>query len=230
MKPLFIVGTDTGVGKTAVAGCWARFLTQKGLRVITQKWVETGSGSKISQDIEFHLKMMGKDRDDLGDYRDLVAPYVFGFPASPHLASRLENKMVRREKIISGFRVLSSSFDHVVVEASGGVLVPFDKKHCLIDIAKSLNMAVLLVVHNRLGAINHALLSLEALKARKMKVAGMVFNNLEPCDDKILKDNPVIVEKISKVKVLGVLPKTKTHEELYARFQPVAQKIFRALR
>ncbi len=230
MKPLFIAGTDTGIGKTAVTGCWARFLTQKGLRVVTQKWVETGTRTDFSKDVEFHLKMMGKDRDDLGDYRNLVSPYVFSFPASPHLASSLENKSICRKKIISGFKALKSCFDHVAVEGAGGVLVPLDKKHFLIDIAKSLNLPVLLVAENRLGAINHVLLSLEALKARKMKVIGVIFNNVKDCDEKILEDNPKIVKKMSGVNVLGVLPYAKSPEVLYDRFLKTAEKIFKALK
>ena len=60
MKNIFVTGTDTGVGKTVITGLWARFLTQKGFNVATQKWVETGSKEGFSHDVDFHLKMMGQ--------------------------------------------------------------------------------------------------------------------------------------------------------------------------
>lgn len=230
MRAVFVAGTDTGVGKTVVAGCLARYLSQKGLRVITQKWVETGSSQGLSQDVDFHLKMMGKDRDDIRDYQYAVAPYVFSLASSPHLASRLEHKSIRCKRIKKSFGALSSSFDFVVVEGAGGVLVPIDSKHLLIDIVKDLDLPVLLVAENRLGGINQALLALEALSSRKIKVLGIVFNNLKSCDAKILEDNPRIIKSLTGSRIFGVLPKAKAHEELYKCFVPIAEKIYKSLR
>ncbi|HAJ56721.1 MAG TPA: dethiobiotin synthase [Candidatus Omnitrophica bacterium] len=225
MKAIFVAGTDTGVGKTVVTGCLARFFSQKGLRVITQKWVQTGAKKDISEDIDFHLKMMGKDRDDIRDYKNTVMPYVFNLSASPHLASRLERKNISSKKIKKSFGALSSCFDAVIVEGAGGVLVPIDSRHFLIDIAKDLKLPVLLVAENRLGAINQALLSIEALRARGMDVLGVIFNDLKKYDARILKDNPRIIKKLSGVRVFGTLPRGKSGEEIYRSFVPIAQKI-----
>ncbi|HQP91179.1 MAG TPA: dethiobiotin synthase [Candidatus Omnitrophota bacterium] len=229
MKNIFVTGTDTGVGKTVITGLWARFLTQKGFNVATQKWVETGSKEGFSHDVDFHLKMMGKDRSASKDYESLSAPYVFSFPASPHLASRLENRRIDINKIISAYKTLSSSFDHVVVEGAGGVLVPFNGKDLLIDLAKKLDLSVLLVVENKLGAINHALLSLEALKKRKIDVIGVIYNNINGCESKISKDNPGIVKKLSGERILGVMPRCKTDSALNKNFSKIAKKIYEQL-
>ena len=173
--------------------------------------------------------MMGKDRYDLKSYRELVAPYVFSFPASPHLSSRLENKKIDSSKIVSSFKALDSSFDHVVVEGAGGVLVPINDREFLIDLAKKLGLGVLLVAENKLGGINHTLLSIEALKVRKIHILGVIFNNISDCDKRILEDNPKIVEKLSKVKVFGSLPKTKNNEDFYKNFAKIADKIYERL-
>ena len=101
---------------------------------------------------------------------------------------------------------MEKKFDCVVVEGIGGALVPYNSKNLVIDIAKELNLPVLLVAGNKLGAINHILLTLEALESRKLEILGIIFNNLEEQDRTILRDNPRIVEKLSKVKVLGIFP------------------------
>lgn len=230
MKALFVAGTDTGVGKTVVAGCLARFFAGKGIRVITQKWVQTGAEKNLPQDVDFHLKMIGRCWDDLKDRRDIMAPYVFRFPASPHLASRLERKTICVNKIKKSFTALTSCFDMVIVEGAGGVLVPIDSKHFIIDIAKDLELAVLLVAENRLGAINQTLLSIEALKSRGMDVLGVVFNDLKKCDPRILSDNPRIIKKLSGVKIFGAMPRRRAGEEIYKSFVPIAERIYRCLR
>ena len=90
-RSVFITGSDTGVGKTVVAGLLARYLQEKGRAIVTQKWVETGVRN-VSADINVHLKFMGKRRKDICAYNDLISPYVFKYPASPHLAARIEKK------------------------------------------------------------------------------------------------------------------------------------------
>ncbi len=230
MKKLLVAGTDTGVGKTVVTGCLANFLLKKGASVITQKWVETGSSEGSSQDIDSHLKMMGKDRKDFSRYRSLMAPYVFSFPASPHLASRLEAKSISCKKIKKAFLELSRSFDFVIAEAAGGVLVPLDSRHLLIDIAKDLSLPVLLVAENRLGSINHTLLSVEALRSRGMEILGIVFNNIKNCDKKILEDNVRIIRRLSGVSILGVLRKASSQKRLCAEFVPIAKNITSKMR
>ncbi|MEK7849850.1 MAG: dethiobiotin synthase [Candidatus Omnitrophota bacterium] len=229
MRSIFVAGTDTGVGKTVVAGCLAKYWAGMGLKTITQKWAQTGVRANHSCDIDFHLKMMGKSRADIRDYRHAVMPYAFAFPASAHLASRVEHKTIKASRIKSSFRALASSFDRVIVEGTGGLLVPYDQKHFLIDIAQDLKLPVLLVAENKLGVINHTLLSLEALRQRKMRVVGVVFNNLVKCDARILQDNPRVIKVFSGARVLGVMPKARTQDELYRNFVPIAKKICEGL-
>ncbi|MDD5477458.1 MAG: dethiobiotin synthase [Candidatus Omnitrophica bacterium] len=223
MKGIFVTGTDTGSGKSTVTGLLAKYLREKGDKVITQKWVQTGS--RFSTDINLHLKIMGVSKNEITEYLDYVCPYVFKLPASPHLAAKAENKKIKIAKIKQSFKSLSLKFDLVIVEGIGGALVPVDEKRLVIDIANELGLPVLVVAQNKLGAINHILMTIEVLKQRKMKILGIVFNNCPGQDKLILQDNPEIVRKITKQKILGVLPQEKRLDLLYKKFLPIAARI-----
>ncbi|MFH0731557.1 MAG: dethiobiotin synthase [Candidatus Omnitrophota bacterium] len=187
MKAIFVTGTGTGVGKTTVCRLLERFLKTNGYRTITQKWICTGSKTLP----------INKDKQ----------PYTFKFPASPHLAARLERKCVSKKIIKQSFRNLQRQFDFVIVEGIGGALVPFNNKQLVIDIAKELKLPVLVVIDNKLGAINHALLTIEALRRRKMNIIGLIFNNRRKSQNKIiLNDNVDIIKRLTGKRVLGVLP------------------------
>jgi len=211
MRAIFVTGTDTSVGKTVVSDSLRRYLKDRGYRVVKQKWIETGRHS-VLRHTDFHL----------------TNPYIFKFPSSPHLAARLENKKISADKIKKSFRALSKRFDFVIVEGIGGALVPISQKALVIDIAKELNLPVLIVVGNKLGAINHTLLTVEAIRKRNMKIAGMIFNNRFKGGNKlILKDNVKIIEKLTGVKALGVLPCSRNKKQLYKAFIPIGKKIIK---
>ena len=115
----------------------------------------------------------------------------------------------------------------MIVEGIGGALVPVNEKRLVIDIAKDLSMPVLVVAQNKLGAINHILMTIEVLKHRKMKILGILFNNCHGQNKLILRDNPDIVKKITGQNILGVLPWNKRFDLLYKKFLPIAKKIIR---
>jgi dethiobiotin synthetase len=230
-KGIFITGTDTGVGKTIVTGLLARYLLDQGYRVITQKWIQTGSeDGKLSSEIRQHLKLMGQPQSYIQDYLGQACPYRFRFPASAHLASRMEHQSIREDKIAASFRILSRKFDFVLVEGTGGALVPWNNKKLIIDIARKLRLGVVVVAQNKLGAINHSLLNIESLRKREMKLLGVVFNNTRNTDRVILKDNPRIVRELSGERILGVLPWVKNNDSLlYKAFFPIGRQILEKL-
>lgn len=226
MNAVFVTGTDTEVGKTLITAFLARYLLEKGYNVITQKWIQTGC-TDLSSDIKLHLKIMGKQKCDIKDYIDLVCPYRFRLAAGAHLASKLENKRININKIIESFKLLSQQFDFVIVEGLGGVLVPFNKKYLVVDIARTLDLPVLVVAENKLGAINHTLLTLEALNTRKMKIWGIVFNNSKHENKYVLEDNPQIVKALTREKILGVLPWINDYNKLYERFVSIGDRLLK---
>lgn len=229
MKALFVTGTDTGVGKTVLSGLLGRYLLNKGYRVITQKWIQTG-GNKFPVDIATHLRFMKTNIKELRRYRHFVSVYSFKFAASPHLASRLERKTINVNRIKRSFRFLAERFDFVIVEGIGGLLVPIKKTKLVIDIVKELRLPVVVVVNNKLGAINHTLLTIEALRRRKMNIIGIIFNTKERNVDKAIRlDNPQIIKAFTGETILGILPHAMNEEALYKKFIPIGDGIVAVL-
>lgn len=198
----FIAGTDTGVGKTLVAGLVARELANEGLNVVTQKWVQTGC-TGMSEDVLEHLAIMGQS---LGDYEGFVqdmSPYVFPMAASPHLASKKHSMLVDTDKIIYAYKRLNKKYDAVVVEGAGGVMVPINEDLLMIDLVRMLDIPVILVAANKLGAINHTILSIETIRDKGLELVGVVFNQVDKNEDEtILNDNPRIIQKFTGVSIL----------------------------
>ena len=229
MKAMFITGTDTGVGKTIVTGCLTRYLSEKGHNVITQKWIQTGCNAFSHSDIATHLKIMGRKAAAIKKELPYVLPHMFKHASSPHLASKIEGRRISAGKIVKSFNFLSRHFDFGIVEGVGGAMVPFTDKRLVIDIVKELNVPVIIVAGNKLGAINHTLLTIEALRARKVKILGLVFNNMGKGDKLILEDNPRIIKALSGQIIFGTLPWEPSYKKLYKRFTPIGERIFKRL-
>ena len=230
-KSIFITGTDTGVGKTIISGLLARFLWEKDAKVITQKWIQTGS-SAFSEDIATHLELMKMDKKEIEQHVPDIAPYVLKFPASPHLAAEIENISIDTEKIKNSFYKLKGEFDFVLVEGSGGLNVPVNDKTLIVDIVEEVSLPVIVVVPNRLGAINQTLLTVDALKQKGIPIVGIIFNRLSSYsgDEVVLADNRRIIEKISAVEVLGELTYSEDMDALYEAFKPIASKVMEKIK
>ncbi len=231
MNGLFITATDTEVGKTVICGLLARYLIDRGYNVITQKWIQTGSVD-FPEDVASHLEFMGKSKDDIETYLPHMVPYIFRLPASPHLAAESEKANIDAAKIKDSYHALSNNFDFVIVEGIGGVLVPFNRSRLIIDIAAELALPVIIVVPNKLGAINHTLLTVEAVKARGMKILGIVFNSqgMEKEDPNVLQDNPKIIEDLTGQKIFGIQPRLDDRQMLQRVFIPIGDSIFTELK
>lgn len=230
MNGVFVTATDTEVGKTVICGLLARYLLDKGYNVITQKWIQTGSVD-FPEDVAAHLGFMGKSKEDIEVYLADIACYVFRLAASPHLAAEAENVSIDAEKIKDSFRKLSKEFDFVIAEGIGGALVPFNRKELVIDMAAQLDLPVIIVVPNQLGAINHTLLTVEAVKARGMRILGLVFNSqgMEKEDPGVLQDNPKIIEDLTGQKIFGIQPRLDDMDMLQKVFAPIGQSILAEL-
>ncbi|MFT5171107.1 MAG: dethiobiotin synthetase [Candidatus Marinamargulisbacteria bacterium] len=227
---IFVAGTDTDVGKTLITGLLADFMSRQGRRVITQKWVQTGS-TGFSNDVEKHLVIMGKHRSEFASFEKAVCPYHFRLPASPHLAAKQEGKKIDSQRILMAYSALAKHYEMVIAEGSGGVLVPFSENETCADVLALANCPVLLVVGNKLGCINHALLSIEALQNRGISILGTVFSqNNEDEDPQIMVDNTKIVSHLSGIKFLGSLGYSESLKDLKSHFEPIGEKVRDALR
>ncbi|MCF7975407.1 MAG: dethiobiotin synthase [Phycisphaerae bacterium] len=223
-KGIFITGTDTAVGKTLVTGLLAQYLLGQTWSVITQKWVQSGC-SGFPEDIDTHLHWMGRTREGIANYQEAVCPYVFALPASAHLAAEAEGRTIDLAVIKQAYEQLAARFEWVLVEGMGGALVPYSRKALLLDLADDLDLPVLIVVKNKLGAINHTLLTIEAIQGRGLTVLGVVFNGPEHEPDAVSEDNPKIIQELTDVPVLGTLPWTQDEAGLTQAFESIGRAI-----
>lgn len=226
-RSLFITGTNTGVGKTVVCGCLARFLSHKGINVGVQKWVSTGN-KHIPEDIEYCLRWLKKtevERDD----PSLLSPYTFDFPSSPHLAAALEGEEISRDKIRQSYHILLQKHDLLLVEGVGGVMVPLTRDYLLIDLVAELALPVVIVTHSSLGTINHTLLTIEALRHRNINILGIVFNFAGEDNKIIEEDNIAIISHIGGIQSFGSLPKVDSKEALIEAFEPIGENVLGAI-
>jgi dethiobiotin synthetase len=173
----FVSGIDTDAGKSYAVGYLARRWNEQGIRTITQKLVQTGNNG-YSEDIVLHRKLMGTGYTK-EDEEMLTMPEIYSYPASPHLASRLDNRPVDFGKIERASRILSERYDAVLLEGAGGLMAPLTDDCLTIDYIREKGYPLILVTSGKLGSINHTLLSLEAIVRRGL-ILYMVAYNLFP--------------------------------------------------
>lgn len=198
MKAVFVTGTDTGVGKTFVAAGLAAALRRRGVDVGVMKPVATGR----SGDARALIRASGS-RDSL----KLINPVHLKAPLSPHLAAKLESKRVDVRVIERAFKALLTRHEGVIVEGAGGLLVPIRDGFTFADLAKRLRLPLLIVARDTLGTINHTSLTVEAARARGLKVLGVVVNRTKSGrPDLAERLNPAAIAEATGVPVLAVLP------------------------
>lgn len=178
-KIYFVSGIDTDAGKTYCTAWLAKQLNGKGIRTITQKFIQTGNSGR-SEDIELHRSIMGCGM--LPEDRDFTtAPEIFSYPASPLLASKIDKRPVDFEKINNATKRLADKYDVVLVEGAGGLMVPLTENMLTIDFIARSGYPLVFVTSGRLGSVNHTLLGLEAVAARNINLY-MVMYNLYPAN------------------------------------------------
>lgn len=202
----FVIGTDTGVGKTLVSCALVRLLRGRGIEAVGMKPVASGAWR------DEHCMMRNEDADALAAVsagvhpQSLTSPYLFEAPLAPHIAARLEGRTIDRARIVDAFRQLRVLAEHVVVEGVGGFMVPLGEDFTTADIAQEFAAPLILVVGLKLGCINHALLTAEAARARGLRLAGWVANCLP---DGMLEQDATIATLAGRLDapLLGVLPR-----------------------
>lgn len=175
---LFITGTDTGVGKTLIACALLRTYAARGLRAIGMKPVAAGAtrmnGVLINEDVEQLIAAA-----NVSAPREWVNPYCFEPPIAPHIAASEEKKLIKIKSLQNIALRLLMLGEVLVVEGAGGFCVPLNDDETSADLACALNFPVVLVVGMRLGCLNHALLTAEAIRARGLTLAGWVANHID---------------------------------------------------
>jgi dethiobiotin synthetase len=176
-RGLFVTGTDTGAGKTLVACALLRAFARGGLRAVGMKPVAAGAvwqdGVLLNDDVAALARAGNVEAP-----RALTNPYCFAPPIAPHIAARLAGVEIELARIAEAFDALSARADCVIVEGAGGFVVPLGPELDSSGLARALGMPVVLVVGMRLGCLNHALLTREAIDRAGLPLAGWVANHI----------------------------------------------------
>jgi dethiobiotin synthetase len=227
-KGFVITGTDTDVGKTVTTAALCLWLKSRGVSVAPMKPVQTGAtfrdGRWNAPDLDFTLAMLGLSPTPAD--RACMQPFCYRTACSPHLAVGSGETPPSVAKMTEAAAALSSRFPAIAVEGAGGLMVPLNQDELMIDLFAALKLPVVLVGRVGLGAINHVLLSLEALRRRAIPVAGVVLNETRPQgeDDAFIRaDNPRSIAHFGGVPCLGTLPFTPDPDP--ARLTAAAERL-----
>ena len=206
-KAFFVAGTDTEIGKTLVSSALVHSFAQQGLIAVGMKPVAAGAllddGVWVNEDV---MSLKASSNLAASSERDqLINPYLFKLPAAPHIAAEQEGRQIALSVIVDCYQQLASQVEAIIVEGVGGFNVPFNATEDSAQMAQRLNLPVILVVGMRLGCINHALLTAEAIAARGLSLAGWVANSAQH-EMAYLQENLRALQERIKAPLLGCIP------------------------
>ncbi len=198
-----ISGTDTGVGKTTVGCGLAAGLRELGVRVGVMKPVETGCESRGSELVALDaiaLRAAANSSDPI----ELICPYRYATPLAPAAAAEIENRVAPdMAQIRRGYEQLAASKDLMLVEGAGGLAVPIAWGENYADLARALDLDLILVVNNRLGCLNGAVLSLDYATRRGVRIAGYILNDAAGENSPAARTNAASMRRLTAIPCLG---------------------------
>lgn len=204
-KGIFITGTDTGVGKTFVAATLAAYLRDAGYRVGVMKPAETGcedSDGKLTPADALRLK----DASGCTEVIEKICPYQFAEPLAPSVAAERAGVKIDIDHLLAVYDDISSSHDVTLVEGAGGLLVPLLPSYTYADLARVFKLPILVVAANKLGIINHLLLTLEHAGCKSLRTLGYVLNRISNETSLAADTNREVLSNLSGVPCLGEFP------------------------
>ncbi len=193
---LFITGTDTGVGKTYATVLLVKALRKAGYDTAAMKPICSGERCDAEQLFEACAGTV-----PLND----INPIWYRTPAAPYTAAMVENRPVDLALLRDGFAKLRQRHRSLIVEGVGGWMVPLAADFFVADLAAEFALPIAVVVHNRLGALNHALLTVRDIQARGLPFAGIIFNETQRTDDVAGATNQAMLEELLSMKPLFVI-------------------------
>lgn len=208
---LFVTGTDTGVGKTIVALALIDGLKEAGLRVAGMKPIATGC-VRTAEGLKNEDGLALLERSSVPLAYASVNPYAFEPPVAPHLAATTVDTEISLGAVNDVYRQLLQQVDCVVVEGIGGWRVPLNHQAFVSTLVRYLGLPALLVVGVRLGCINHALLTVEAIERDEVKMLGWVANQVD-VDYRYVEATVTSLERFIEAPLLGMIPYLRPGEE-----------------
>src|SRR3989339_633609 len=195
MPGIFITGTDTGCGKTVFCAALVKHFRSEGIDCGYMKPISCGS--KDDNDAVY-LKKLLKLKDPLA----LINPISLPYPLAPYAAAKKAGKKIELEKIFRSYSQLTVHYSLIIIEGVGGALVPITKDYLVADLIKDLKTPAIIVAKAGLGTINHTLLTIEALKKRKIEILGIIMNGYTG-KDLSEQTNAEVIKEISNIPILA---------------------------
>jgi dethiobiotin synthetase len=205
LRGLFVTGTDTGVGKTAVSIALLCLARRARLPLLPFKPVETGCEGHPPSDATRLLEASGRTDIPLS----AVCPYTFDAPVAPAAAAGAVGRPVRLARLVAAAQALASQGDALVVEGAGGLLSPYGSSFTAADLAEALQLPVLLVARNGLGTINHTALCLAEIRRRQLPFAGFVLVDTTAAATPDRATNAALITSLTGARPLATLPYVK---------------------
>jgi dethiobiotin synthetase len=205
---IFITGTDTGVGKTFFACSLAALLKESGYKVGVMKPAETGcdqgNGRLMPQDAAALKEASGCELP-----LETICPYQLREPLAPTVAAEREGVRIDIDRLMHVYDDISTAYDITIVEGAGGILVPVLPSYTYADLARVLKLPLIVVAANKLGMINHLLLTLEHASCKGLNVLGYVLNQIESHPSLAAETNRETLASLTGVPCIGELPYSK---------------------
>ncbi|MBU4259890.1 MAG: dethiobiotin synthase [Proteobacteria bacterium] len=227
---IFVVGTDTGVGKTVLSLLLMQFFYAKGYAPFYIKPIQTGCSDPHDKDsdarfIYKHVKQLTKK-----DPADSIV-YCFREPKAPYFASRNEGEHIDVTLIKDTLDKKSRIYSPVIMEAAGGLLVPVNENTLIIDLVKITDATPIIAARAGLGTVNHTLLTIEALHKRNIQPVGIVFIDAgeKPIPQDMISENIEAVESYSGIKVAGIIGKIDNFMCPLKKYYQPFEKIFKKM-
>jgi dethiobiotin synthetase len=199
---LFITGTDTGVGKTFFACGLAALLRESGCRVGVMKPAETGCVEKDGKPFPEDAAKL-KEASGCSVPLEKVCPFQLRDPLAPSMAADREGITINIDRLMGTYNEIRSAHDVTLVEGAGGLMVPLLPSYTYADFARVLKLPTLVVAANRLGAINHLLLTLEHASCKGLRVLGYVLNEIQSGASLAAATNRATLSTLTSVPCVG---------------------------
>lgn len=203
---IFVIGTDTDVGKTLISSSLAWKFSKKMNKVGIMKPFATGSkifSKKFrSEDVSILASSIGLREND-----HKLNPFYYGLPCSPYMAATLlKQKPPSLKHAFKNFTLLAKKYDFIVVEGIGGLLVPLTKTKTLIDFIKLVNLEVIIVSLPKVGTINHTLLTINECVRNHIAIRGIIINKMPTKRNAIESQTPKYLKLLTDVPIIGIVP------------------------